>query len=107
MFGKQKSPEFVQSQAKTRFGQENFMFEKGKSVSIWITDVCFVGNFKTRKQITLQLKISKQTIKKYYENRQPYFVKGKSFGFWFYDIPLRKILVNSTFSICFVKNQKQ
>lgn len=89
MSGKPKSKEFLEWQGKPRFGfgPENYMFERGLALSVWTTHGCFVGDFKTRKQIAKTLKISKDTINKYYKKKIPYFSKNNLFGFIFYDIP--------------------
>lgn len=75
MYGKPKSREFLEWMGKPRYGKENYMFERGLALSVWTTDSCFVGDFKTRKQIIKQLKLSKETIDKYYKLQKPYFSK--------------------------------
>lgn len=71
---------------KPRYGKDNFMFEKGLALSVWTTDGCFVGDFKTRKQIIKQFKIAKRTIQKYYKLGELYFPKNSVFGYYFYNI---------------------
>jgi len=65
MYGKSKSKEFLECQGKPPFGTENFMFSKEKAISLWTTDGYFRGDFKTKKQIIQQLKISKEIIDLY------------------------------------------